>query len=134
MRTHRVRALLMGGQACVFYGAAEFSRDLDLVVLLDQENLDRMRRALAELDASVIAIPPLDRDALLRGHSIQFRCRRSDVVGLRVDVMARMRGAASFEDLWQRRTTIEVEGEPSICSPFRISSWRRRPSEIRTGR
>jgi hypothetical protein len=22
-----VRALLMGGQACVFYGAAEFSRD-----------------------------------------------------------------------------------------------------------
>jgi hypothetical protein len=27
MRAHRVRALLMGGQACVFYGAAEFSRD-----------------------------------------------------------------------------------------------------------
>jgi hypothetical protein len=23
MRAHRVRALLMGGQACVFYGAAE---------------------------------------------------------------------------------------------------------------
>ena len=30
MRAHRVRALLMGGQACVFYGAAEFSRDTDL--------------------------------------------------------------------------------------------------------
>ena len=29
MRAHRVRALLMGGQACVFYGAAEFSRDTD---------------------------------------------------------------------------------------------------------
>jgi len=29
MREHRVRALLMGGQACVFYGAAEFSRDTD---------------------------------------------------------------------------------------------------------
>jgi len=27
MARHRVRALLMGGQACVFYGAAEFSRD-----------------------------------------------------------------------------------------------------------
>jgi hypothetical protein len=26
MRAHHVRALLMGGQACVFYGAAEFSR------------------------------------------------------------------------------------------------------------
>ena len=25
IRAHRVHALLMGGQACVFYGAAEFS-------------------------------------------------------------------------------------------------------------
>lgn len=29
----RVRALLMGGQACVFYGAAEFSRGTDLLIL-----------------------------------------------------------------------------------------------------
>jgi hypothetical protein len=28
MRKNGVQALLMGGQACVFYGAAEFSRDL----------------------------------------------------------------------------------------------------------
>jgi len=26
---HEVRHLLMGGQACVFYGAAEFSREAD---------------------------------------------------------------------------------------------------------
>ena len=25
----------MGGQACVFYGAAEFSRDTDLLILAD---------------------------------------------------------------------------------------------------
>jgi len=30
MRKNGVQALLMGGQACVFYGAAEFSRDLGL--------------------------------------------------------------------------------------------------------
>jgi hypothetical protein len=36
MREHRVPALLMGGQACVFYGAAEFSRDTDLAVAADQ--------------------------------------------------------------------------------------------------
>jgi hypothetical protein len=30
IQAHKVRALLMGGQACVFYGAAEFSRDTDL--------------------------------------------------------------------------------------------------------
>jgi len=33
MREHHVQCLLMGGQACVFYGAAEFSRDTDLAIL-----------------------------------------------------------------------------------------------------
>jgi hypothetical protein len=33
MATHQVHALLMGGQACVFYGGAEFSRDTDLLIL-----------------------------------------------------------------------------------------------------
>jgi hypothetical protein len=53
MRAHRVRALLMGGQACVFYGAAEFSRDTDLVIVADSVNLGRLRNALAELRAEV---------------------------------------------------------------------------------
>jgi len=39
MAAHQVRALLMGGQACVFYGAAEFSRDTDLLLLSDADNL-----------------------------------------------------------------------------------------------
>jgi hypothetical protein len=33
MRAFRVRSLLMGGQACVFYGAAEFSRDTDFAII-----------------------------------------------------------------------------------------------------
>ena len=39
MAARQVRALLMGGQACVFYGAAEFSRDTDLLVLWEQDRL-----------------------------------------------------------------------------------------------
>jgi hypothetical protein len=39
MRRHGVRNLLMGGQACVFYGAAEFSRDTDLALLASEPNL-----------------------------------------------------------------------------------------------
>jgi len=46
IQTHRVQALLMGGQACVFYGAAEFSRDTDLAILASSENLRRARLAL----------------------------------------------------------------------------------------
>ena len=51
IRTHRVRALLMGGQACILYGAAEFSRAVDLAVLADDSNLRRLRAALAALNA-----------------------------------------------------------------------------------
>ncbi|MBI3875800.1 MAG: hypothetical protein HY300_07540, partial [Verrucomicrobia bacterium] len=43
MVARQVRALLMGGQACVFYGAAEFSRDTDFAVLAEPDNLDRLR-------------------------------------------------------------------------------------------
>ncbi len=43
----------MGGQACVFYGAAEFSRDTDIAVLSESENLARLAEALAELPGTV---------------------------------------------------------------------------------
>ena len=33
----------MGGQACVFYGAAEFSRASDFAIVADAENLARKR-------------------------------------------------------------------------------------------
>ena len=46
---HEVRHLLMGGQACVFYGAAEFSRDCDIVVLSDETSFARLQLALDEL-------------------------------------------------------------------------------------
>jgi hypothetical protein len=36
----------MGGQACVLYGAAEFSRDIDLAILADPHNLSRLGEAL----------------------------------------------------------------------------------------
>jgi hypothetical protein len=111
MRKNGARTLLMGGQACVFYGAAEFSRDLDLLILPDPENLERLRAALADLDAEPIAVPPLDAETLAKGHATHFRCRRADVAGLRIDLMSRYRGGPEFEDLWSRRVTIAVEGE-----------------------
>jgi hypothetical protein len=46
MAACQVRALLMGGQACVFYGAAEFSRDTDLLVLAESTNLEHLQIAL----------------------------------------------------------------------------------------
>jgi len=101
----------MGGQACVFYGAAEFSRDTDLAILASSENLARLKKALEDLQAEVIAVPPFEAKYLRKGHAIHFRCHHPEAIGMRVDVMTKMRGVDSFAKLWTRRTTIVVDGD-----------------------
>ncbi len=97
----------MGGQACVFYGAAEFSRDCDIVVVADDANFAKLSAALDELQAECIAVPPLDWAYLERGHAIHFRCHHPEATNIRVDVMTKMRGCDDFESLWERRMTLE---------------------------
>ena len=41
----------MGGQACVFYGGAEFSRDTDFAILAEADNLQRLNGAMSQLQA-----------------------------------------------------------------------------------
>ena len=112
LRACRVRYLLMGGQACILYGAAEFSRDTDIVILADVSNLKRLRRALLELRAGCIAVPSLSLKWLRKGHAVHFRCLCSEAKNMRLDVMAKLRNAPAFNDLWKRRTTVTVaDGE-----------------------
>ncbi len=106
MAARQVRALLMGGQACVFYGAAEFSRDTDIAVLAEPDNLDRLQAALTDLQAACIAVPAFGLDFLRRGHAVHFRCHHPEAAEMRVDVMSVMRGVAPFPELWERRTVL----------------------------
>lgn len=99
----------MGGQACVLYGAAEFSRDTDLAILASRPNLSRLRAALAELQAEAIAVPPFELKYLQKGHAIHFRCHAAEAAGMRVDVMTKMRGVDPFAKLWARRSTLLAE-------------------------
>lgn len=113
IQQYDVPALLMGGQACVLYGAAEYSRDLDLAVLATDDALPRLTAAMQSLHATVIAVPPFDVQFLARGHAVHFNVpddQRDAAVGtpLRVDIMSRMRGVAPFDALWARRTTITL--------------------------
>lgn len=93
----------MGGQACVLYGGAEFSRDTDIAILASDENLELLRDALRELSARRIALPPFDLKHLVRGHAIHFRCYHPEAMKMRIDVMSLMRGVDPFEQLWERR-------------------------------
>ena len=98
----------------MFYGAAEFSRDTDLAILADAANLARLRKALVELQADPIAVPPFQIKYLRRGHAIHFRCQHPEALRMRVDVMSKMRGVDAFAKLWQRRTTIELP-DGTLC-------------------
>ena len=106
MAARQVRALLMGGQACVFYGAVEFSRDADLLILADPGNLERLAQALTDLQAVCIAVPPFQPHYLERGHGVHFRCAHPEAARLRIDLLARQRGLDEFSAVWERRTTI----------------------------
>lgn len=97
----------MGGQACVFYGAAEFSRDCDIVIVASESNLNRLAAALDELQATCIAVPPMDAAHLERGHAVHFRCKHPEADGIRLDIMTKMRGCDDFDALWDQRTTIQ---------------------------
>ena len=120
MAAHQVRCLLMGGQACVFYGAAEFSRDSDFAILANAENLARLRSALSELQAGVIAVPPFELGYLEKGHAVHFRCLHPECHGLRVDVMSVMRGVDTFDLIWQRRATV-VLPDGTVCDLLSVA-------------
>lgn len=99
----------MGGQACILYGGAEFSRDIDFAILASEQNLAQLDACLAELAAEVIAVPPFGKEYLERGHAIDFRCATPEAAGLRIDVMTKLRGVDGFDELWARRNTIVAD-------------------------
>lgn len=124
-RKNGVQTLLMGGQACVFYGAAQVSKDVDLALRSEPANIERLRSALKELAAERIAVPPFDPALFDRGHAIHFRCHAPAAEGLRVDLISRLRLLAGFETLWERRTTfIDDQGNEFnlLCIPDLVQS------------
>ena len=101
----------MGGQASMLHGVPDLTFDTDLAVLVDDPNIAALRRALAELKATRIAVPPFESHYLERGLAVHFRCYHPDAYKQRVDIMSRMRGVAQFEELWARRAILADEDE-----------------------
>lgn len=116
LRKHGVPALLMGGQACILYGGAEFSRDIDLAILSTPDGLASLRAALDELDAEAVYVPPLEAAYLEKGHACHFRCRHPEAAGFRIDVLSRMRGCPDFPTLWSRREEFDVPGVGTVAT------------------
>jgi hypothetical protein len=108
IQKRRVRCLLMGGQACILYGAAEFSRDLDLAVLADARNLERLWRALRDLHAEPVYVPAMSTEVLRRGHACHFRAGIAAARDVRIDIMSVLHGCEPFPVMWARRQRLRV--------------------------
>jgi hypothetical protein len=122
IRKRRVRALLMGGQACVFHGAAELSRDTDFAIVAETANLRRLPKALDDLKAEVIAVPAFELNYLRKGHAVHFRCYHPEAFRVRIDVMSKMRGLAPIGGrTWESRPG-RPSGEKSAAERYGDSS------------
>jgi hypothetical protein len=73
-----------------------------------------LRAALTKLKARRIYVPPLDKKYLDRGHACHFRCYAEGVEGLRVDILAKLRGCDDFSSLWDRRFEVKIPSGPQI--------------------
>ena len=102
---HRdVRCLLIGGYACVIYGAKTSTVDLDITILTSPENIQKLERSLKDLHAkpSIASIPP-DPALLARGHSLHYYCEKDGFEGIRLDILGKLPRLDDFSKIWNRR-------------------------------
>jgi hypothetical protein len=73
LERHRVRYLLISGQAAVLYGASTFSEDVDIWVAPSAANWQRLLDALGDCEARVYKLtPPLTLRYARGGHGFHF--------------------------------------------------------------
>lgn len=114
---HRVRYLVIGGQATILYGAAHFSQDLDLWIEPGDSNVRRFVAALESLNARVHKLtPPLTRAYLDRGHGFHFLIPlREGAVYL--DVMGHPPRVGRFASAWRSSESMQTPwGKLSVVS------------------
>jgi len=100
---HRVRYLVVGAYAVVFYAEPRYTKDLDLWVEPTRENADQVWKALAEFGA------PLE-GVTLEDFSNPELIYQIGVEPNRIDIMMAVPGL-EFEGAWKRRVTSSYSGE-----------------------
>lgn len=107
LNSNKVKYLLLGGWAVGIYGHPRATKDIDLIVGIDDENLDRLMMALREFGA-----PSIDF-ANFKEKGNVFRMGRPPV---QIDIINEASGI-KFDESYQKRKVINVQGvEISLIS------------------
>ena len=99
LRTHRVRYLVVGGEAVIQYGYARFTADMDIFYETAAANATRLYRALLEFWGG--AVPGIENPNALRGKGKVFQFGRPPN---RVDLLNSIDGVG-FPAAWKGRKT-----------------------------
>jgi hypothetical protein len=109
LRDHRVRFLLLGGQAAVVYGASQFTRDADFWIEPNADNIRRLRGAMKALGARPRFLPPLELKWLAKGHGVHFSFLHAGRKYL-LDFLGKPPRVSGFAQAWRDATRIRWHG------------------------
>ena len=105
-KKHDVRYLIVGGYAVMRYTEPRFTKDLDVLIAVDDENARAVYAALEEFGAPLQNLSP--QDFAEEGYFYQM-----GLPPLRVDVLMSIPGV-NFAEAWRSRETVTV-GETEMC-------------------
>jgi hypothetical protein len=88
---HRVRYLIVGGLAFIYHAKPRYTKDIDLWIAPDDENVSRANQALAEFGSPALLDPGEERQILQIG-----------VAPNRIDLLRFVPGE-DFDRVWARR-------------------------------
>ena len=99
---NNVKYLVIGGYAVVQYAEPRFTKDLDVWISTDPENVESVYKSLREFGAPLTDLTP--KDFSEDGYFFQM-----GVPPVRVDVLMGIPGV-QFEDCWNRQFEADFDG------------------------
>ena len=101
LNRNRVRYLLIGGMAAVLYGSPRVTKDTDIFIGADIENIERLLKALREIKFGTAHLTTPQK--IIKNEVNIFK----DYI--RLDVLTKIKGIG-FEDAWKGRKVREIKG------------------------
>lgn len=108
LRAEAVQFVIIGGVAMVLRGSGRTTVDLDICYARNQENFERLARAIAPLAPRLRGAPPdlpfiWDAQTIRSGLNFTLRTDRGDL-----DLLGEVPGLGTFEQVRQHATALEL--------------------------
>jgi predicted nucleotidyltransferase len=107
-----VRYVLIGGIALISHGVVRATRDIDLILAPQADNLERLKALMVEWNATRPDGSPVPDDTVALGRTIHLATPHGEI-----DLLPERVSPLSFDELSQRADKRRVDGiEAPICS------------------